>query len=382
MQIELTLQQKKAQEAFKSFVNEEIIPHADNFDREENIPPELIQKLALNRYFGSLLPVEWGGSGIEVITYGLLQEEFGRGCSAVRSLLTAHDMVAQVILKWGSKHQKECWLRKLANGEIIAAFGLTEPNIGSDARSVETIAVRSGNSYILNGHKKWVTSGQIADLFLIIARCEGKPTAFVAERNNPGFSTRPISGMLGVRGSMLAELHLNECKIPKENLIGRVGSGFSSVASTALDHGRYSVAWGCVGIAQACLEACVQYTNERKQFGAYLKDHQLIRNMITEMITNVKAARLLCYNAGYLKSIGEPRAVMETSIAKYFASRMATKVALDAVQIHGANGCSSEYSVQRHLRDAKIMEIIEGSTQIHQLKIAEYAQQEYASIKD
>lgn len=183
--------------------------------------------------------------------------------------------------------------------------------------------------------------------------------------------------MLGVRGSMLAELHLNNCQIPQENLVCRQGFGFSHVASSALDLGRYSVACGCVGIAQACLEACIEYTSKRKQFDVYLKEHQLIRQMITEAIANIKAARLLCYQAGYLKDIGDPNSIMETSIAKYFASMIATKVANDAVQIHGGNGCSSEYPVQRYLRDAKIMEIIEGSTQIHEITIAEYGYQEY-----
>jgi hypothetical protein len=178
---------------------------------------------------------------------------------------------------------------------------------------------------------------------------------------------------------MLAELHLDDCRIPQENLVCRQGFGFSHVASSALDYGRYSVAWGCVGIAQACLEACIQYTSQRKQFGVYLREHQLIRQMIADMVANVKAARLLCYQAGYLKDISDPKSIMETSIAKYFASTIATKVASDAVQIHGGNGCSSEYPVQRYFRDAKIMEIIEGSTQIQQITIAEYGYQEYLS---
>ena len=179
---------------------------------------------------------------------------------------------------------------------------------------------------------------------------------------------------------MLAELHFKDCRIPQENLVCREGYGFSHVASTALDCGRYSVAWGCVGIAQACLEACLRYTSQRKQFDVYLKDHPLIRQLISDAIANVKAARLLCYQAGYLKDIGDPQSIMETSIAKYFASTIATKVANDAVQIHGANGCSSEYDVQRYLRDTKIMEIIEGSTQIQQLTIAEYGYQEQSAL--
>jgi glutaryl-CoA dehydrogenase (non-decarboxylating) len=179
--------------------------------------------------------------------------------------------------------------------------------------------------------------------------------------------------MLGVRASMLAELSFENCVVPKENMLGRAGFGIPYIAASALDYGRYSVAWGCVGVAQACLDACVQYTSERKQFDVYLRDHQLIQQMLTDMLTNTKAARLLCYQAGYLRETGDPRAIVDTSIAKYFASTTANKIAGDAVQIHGANGCSGDFPVQRYLRDAKIMEIIEGSTQLQQTNIAKYA---------
>lgn len=377
MKIELTPQQKNAQATFRAFVDEEIVPHANQCDREERTPLNLIQKLAHQGYLGAVIPQESGGSGIDMITFGLLNEELGRGCSSLRSLLTVHSMVAHALLKWGSSFQKEYWIPKLASGEVIAAFALSEPNVGSDAKSVETTAIVSGDSYILNGQKKWITYGQIADVFLVFANYEGKTSAFLVEKDTPGLTIKPISGMLGVRASMLAELQLDNCQIPQENLVCRQGFGFSHVAASALDYGRYSVAWGCVGIAQACLEACIRYTNQRKQFGVYLKEHQLIRQMISEAIANIKAARLLCYQAGYLKEIGDPKSIIETSIAKYFASTIATKVASDTVQIHGGNGCSSEYPVQRYLRDAKIMEIIEGSTQIQQITIAEYGYQEY-----
>ncbi|ARV60171.1 acyl-CoA dehydrogenase [Nostocales cyanobacterium HT-58-2] len=377
MRIELTAQQKDAQSEFRAFVNEEIVPHANCYEKEERTPSKLIEQLAHKGYLSAVLPKEFGGKGMDMITFGLLNEEIGRGCSSLRSLLTVHSMVAHALCKWGNKSQKEYWLPKLASGEVIAAFALSEPNVGSDAKSIETTAILSGDSYILNGHKKWITYGQIADVFLVFAQCAGKPSAFLVEKNNPGLSIKPISGMLGVRASMLAQLNFQDCRIPQENLVGRLGFGFSYIASSALDYGRYSVAWGSVGIAQACLEASIQYTGERKQFGVYLKEHQLIRQMITQMIANVKAARLLCYQAGYLKEIGDPNSIIETSIAKYFASTTATKVANDAVQIHGANGCSSEYSVARYLRDAKIMEIIEGSTQIQQITIADYGYQEY-----
>ena len=379
MKIELTEQQKDAQAKFRAFVDEEVMPYANRYDQEECTPLNLIEKIAEKGYLSAVLPKEFGGIGIDMITYGLLNEEIGRGCSSLRSLLTVHCMVAHALSKWGNKSQKQYWLPKLASGKVIAAFALSEPNVGSDAKSIETTASLSGDSYVLNGQKKWITYGQIADVFLVFAQCAGKPSAFLVEKNSPGLLIKPISGMLGIRASMLAELYFYDCQIPQENLVGKLGFGFSYVASSALDYGRYSVAWGSVGIAQACLEACIQYTSQRKQFGVYLKEHQLIRQMMTEMITNVKAARLLCYQAGYLKEIGDPSSIIETSIAKYFASTTATKVANDAVQIHGANGCTSEYSVARYLRDAKIMEIIEGSTQIQQITIADYGYQEYMS---
>lgn len=378
MNVELAPQQTEDQAAFRAFVAEEIMPHADRYDREEQIPFELIRKLGREGYLGTIIPQDEGGRGMDLITYGLLTEEIGRGCSSVRSLLTVHDMVAQSVVRWGNRDQRKHWLSRLASGETIAALALSESNVGSDARSVETTASPSGDSYVLNGQKKWITFGQIADLFLVFAQQQGQACAFLVERNTPGLSIEPIFGMLGTRASMLAELHFDNCRIPKENLIGRVGLGFSHVACYALDLGRYSVAWGCVGIGQSCLEACLRYTSERKQFGVHLKDHQLIQRMITEMVTQVRAARLLCYQAGYAKQSADPRTFMETAIAKYYASRMATKASSDAVQIHGANGCSGDYPLQRYLRDAKIMEVIEGSTEIQQIAIANYAYQEYA----
>jgi alkylation response protein AidB-like acyl-CoA dehydrogenase len=376
MKIELTPRQKSMQNAFRAFVRKEIAPYADQYDREEAIPAELIQKLAQSGYLGSMLPQENGGLGLDMIAYGLLHGEIGRACSSVRSLLTVHDMVAYSIYKWGNEQQKKNWLPKLASGEAIAAFGLTEPTVGSDAKSIETAATLVDGSYVLSGQKKWITFGQVADLFLIFARCDEGLAAFLVEGSSLGFSVKPISGLLGMRASMLAELFLEDCRVPKENLLGRAGFGLSHIASTALTLGRYTVAWGCVGIAQACLEACVHYASERKQFGSPLGKHQLIRQMLTDMIVNVNAARLLCYQAGYLMDSNDPQAIMEASMAKYFASVMAVQAASNAVQIHGANGCSSAYPVQRYFRDAKIMEIIEGSTQIQQITIAQYGFQD------
>ncbi len=373
MKIEFTDQQREIQSTFRTFVDREIFPYANQFDQEEKLPAALIANMAKEGYLGAVIPPERGGVGMDMVTFGLLNEEVGRGCSSARSLLTVHSMVSAAILRWGRPHQKDYWLPRLASGEALGAFALTEPDAGSDAKSIQTKAIESDGGYRLTGKKKWITFGQIANLFLIFARYGDSHKAFLVESTTPGLEVHPIHGMLGTRASMLAEIHLNDCLVPKENMLGGSGFGFSAVALSALDMGRYSVATGCVGIGQACLDACIKYTSERKQFDVPLREHQLISEMIANMVVNVKAARWLCYRAGYLKDIKDGSATNETLVAKYFASTMVFKVASDAVQIHGANGCSSEYRVQRYLRDAKIMEIIEGSSQMQQLLISKNA---------
>ncbi|MBF0450069.1 MAG: acyl-CoA dehydrogenase family protein [Candidatus Magnetomorum sp.] len=372
MRIELTPQQSKQQESFKHFVDDEIFPYADDYDQQQRIPMKTIKKFAEKGWLGVTIPTENGGLEMDTISWGLLCEEIGRASSSFLSLITVHYMLCKALTSWGTDFQKEYWLPKLANGEILGAFGLTEPEFGSDAKNVGTSAHFADGDYVLNGSKKWISCGQIADLFLIIAQCDGAPCAFIVEKNTPGFFVEPINDMLGFRAAMLAELRMKDCRIPEKNLVGKIGFGFSHVAAAALDSGRYTIAWGCVGLGRACQEASISYATERKQFDNYIKDHQLIQKMIADMITNVKAARLLCFNAGYLKSTKDPQMIMATSIAKYFASKMAAKASSDAVQIHGANGCSSLYPVQRYMRDAKIMEIIEGSNQMQQILIARY----------
>jgi alkylation response protein AidB-like acyl-CoA dehydrogenase len=283
-------------------------------------------------------------------------------------------MVCRGILRWGSKGQKESWLPRLARGEVLGAFALSEPGAGSDATGIRTKAVEMDGGYALDGTKKWITYGQIADLFLLFAQLDGKPTAFLVERGTPGLTVTPLRGILGTRASMLAELELAGART--ENMVGRPGFGVSHVVGAALDQGRYSVACGSVGIAQACLDACLAYARERQQFGQPLFEHQLIRAMLSDMITNVRAARLLCMRAGYLRDIGDPGAIAETSVAKHFASATAMRSATDAVQIHGANGCHEDFPVSRYFRDAKVMEIIEGSTQIQQSTIARFELEE------
>jgi glutaryl-CoA dehydrogenase (non-decarboxylating) len=377
LNLELKAEQRAARAEFRAFVAAEIAPHADRWDREAATPAALIDQLRERGYLGSNVAREWGGIGRDMIAYGLLTEEIGKGCSSVRSLLTVHDMVAHAIQRWGSPAQKQRYLPAMARGEILGALALSEPEAGSDAKSVQTTASDAGDAWVLDGRKKWTTYGQLAGLFLVLAQADGKPTAFLVERETPGVAVRPLHGITGTRASMLAEIFFEGCRVPKENLLGRPGFGVSHVISAALEHGRYSVAWGSVGLGQACLDASKAYAAGRRQFGVPIADHQLIRRMLTNMIVEVRAARLLCLRAGWLRDAGDPGASGEIMVAKYYASTMATRAANDAVQIHGANGCSEEYPVSRYLRDSRVMEIIEGSTQIQQITIPLFELQEF-----
>ncbi|HZI19958.1 MAG TPA: acyl-CoA dehydrogenase family protein [Pyrinomonadaceae bacterium] len=370
MRVELSEAQREARLRFRRFVQENISPHAAEWDREERIPPELVARLREQGYLGAPVPAEAGGGGMGAITYGLLTEEMARGCSSVRSLLTVHDMVSLAVLRWAGPELKDWFRQATAGGGALCALALSEPEAGSDAAGVRTEARRDGDDYVLDGRKKWITFGQIANLFLALARYDGKLTAFLVPADARGVTRRPIGGVVGTRASMLAEVEFKGCRVPASNLVGKTGFGLSHVMGTALDQGRYSVAWGAVGIAQACLDACLEYTSAREQFGVRLSEHQLVRRKLTNMITDARAARLLCYRAGHLRQAGDPGAGSETLVAKYFASRAAVRAANDAVQLHGANGLTDAYPVARYLRDARVTEIIEGSTQIQQISIA------------
>jgi glutaryl-CoA dehydrogenase (non-decarboxylating) len=377
--MKLTAQQKAFNDNCRVFSDKQIAPLAQQIDQEECMPLELLQTLAQEKYLGSILPKEVGGLGADMVSFGLLNEQIGRGCSSVRSLLTVHSMVSYSVLRWGTREQKDSLLPQLATGGKIGAFALTEPNVGSDSKSIESTATKYEDGYVLNGRKKWITCAQIADVFLLFAKYNDQPMAFLVDRHTPGLEITPIRGLLGTRGSMLGELYLKECKVPRANVIGGEGFGFLGVALSALNIGRSSVAWGCVGIGQACLEASLKYIGERKQFGVLIEKHQLIQQMITNMYTDVKSARLLCYHASHLQDAEAINATQETLVAKYAASTMANRAARDAVQVHGANGCALGYPVERYFRDAKVMELIEGSTQMQQIMIANHAFQRFSS---
>jgi hypothetical protein len=378
MRINLSLQQKKCYHRFINFVSHHVDPFADQWDIDEKLPTALFKQLAVEGILGAAIPDEYGGLNLDPLLFGLLCEELGRGSISLVSMLTVHSMFSHVISRWGTDKQKKTFLPKLAAGKLIGAFALSEPLIGSDPKSIETTAVQNSSGiYLLNGRKKWISCGQIADYFLVFVQVNKKPTAFLLGRDTVGLAIKPIKGMYACRAAMLAELIFTNCKVNEHNIIGRVGFGFSHVANTALDFGRFAIAWSAVGLGQACLNASLDYTNKRKQFGIRIRKHQLIQKMIADMAVNLNAARALCIQAAQLKKAGEPDLIMETSIAKYFSSCMAVKAANDAMQIHGANGYSQEFSVQRYLRDAKVLEVIEGSSQIQQIIISQYAYQRF-----
>jgi alkylation response protein AidB-like acyl-CoA dehydrogenase len=363
---------ESARAGFRRFVDEVVAPDADEFDRREELPRSVLRAVAEQGYWGAVVPSSAGGAGMDMVTLGELHEEIGRGCSSLRNFLTVHTMTSAMLHRWGSEEAKRHWLPGLASGDLLGAFCLTEPEAGSDAAAGTAAAKRTGDGYRIDGTKRWITAGEVADVLLVFANTERGRSAFVVESANPGVERIPIRGMLGSRASMLAELRFTDCRMPAHALLGREGAG-AMIATSALDLGRYSVASGSVGIGQACLEACIDYTSRRRQGGELLRNHQLVRRMMSDMVTRTRAARLLCRHAGELKDSGDPATMTATWIAKYFASTSAMRCAADAVQLHGANGCSNDFAVSRYFRDAKIMEIIEGSTEIQQLMIADSA---------
>jgi alkylation response protein AidB-like acyl-CoA dehydrogenase len=370
-------QQKILDEA-RAFAEKEIRPHASEFDKNESLPKDLIRKIAEKKYLAATFPEKYGGLELDPVYYGLFTEEIGKACCSTRTLITVHtSLVGETLLKCGTEEQKNKWLPLMASGERLGAFALSEPDIGSDARGIQTAYEKKGDRTIINGRKKWISFGDIADFFIVIAASSGNISAFIVERKFEGVKSRPIRGMLAGRASHIAEVDFRNVAVPEGNILGRIGSGFEYVVSTALDHGKYSIAWAAVAVAQEALEAMVGYARTRTQFGQKIHGFQLIQGMIADAVTGIHAARALCLKAGEMRKRGDPGAIMETAIAKYFASKVAMKVATDAVQVHGGNGCCDAYPVERLFREAKVFEIIEGTSQIHQGMIAKYGLRRY-----
>lgn len=374
MRLTLTPEQAGLRDGFREFADKRVAPHAARHDAEERVDRAMADELAAEGLLAPLLPARYGGRDLDPIAYGLLHEEIGRACSSVRSLLTVHDMVADTVRRWGTPAQREGWLPRLTSGTALGAFALSEPEAGSDAAAVTTTAEpdagRGGeaNGFVLTGTKRWITFGQLADVYLVFARTPAEgPTAFLVERDRPGLDVVPLNGMLGTRGSMLAELRFDRCRIPRANLVGAPGRAHPFITASALTLGRYSVASGSVGIVQACLEAAAGHATRRG-----LIDHQLVQRLIADMVVAARAGRMLALRAGELIGGGSPDAPMAATEAKYFAGRAAADAARDAVQILGAAGCSPDHPVARYYRDAKVMEIIEGGNEISQTMIGRF----------
>ncbi len=375
MDFALTAEQQRIQERTRRFAEEEVAPLARAADEHGEFPQQLVRRLGALGLLAGPLEAEYGGSGMDYLSYALVCEELGRVDASVRGFLTVHAvLVTMCIREWGSEEQRRRYLPRLATGEWIGCYALTEPEAGSDAASITTSARAEGESYVLNGEKIWITNGLSARLAIVFATRDPGARhrgicAFLVESDTPGFERSPMPGKeLGHRASEHAHITLRDCRVPRNALLGAAGEGFR-VAMSALDRGRLGVAAGAVGLGQACLEACIDYTKNRRQFGQRLADFQMVQATLADMAADIDAARLLTYRAAWLKDQGQP-ATYATSIAKLFACEAAARAASQAVLLHGNRGYSNEYPVERYYRDIKGLQIYEGTSHIQRIIIA------------
>jgi hypothetical protein len=373
MQAEYSSEEKALQKEFRKLVNKDIFPYADEWDKSQSIPMDIFRDLGAKGLLLPHLTKELGSKGLNPIESGLFLEEVARGSASLLSDLTVHAMCADAIQQFGSRELQDLYLPKMASGETIGAFALTEPNVGSNAAQIETKATAYKNGFLINGTKHWISLAQKADQFVVFTQLNGHPTAFLLPRKNEGLEILPIHDMLGFRAAMMGTLKLTDVFVPADHQLGPEGGGFTHVAGNCLDLGRYYIACAGIGIAQASLELSLHHAQNRVQFGKPLREHQLIMAMLADMTTQLKSARALTHRAGTLRFLGDPRAIAETTTAKYAASIMASEVANKAVQIHGAQGCGPYAPVERYYRDARILQIIEGSNQMQQIMIAQNA---------
>jgi len=378
---ELSDEQKAVEKMVRDWAGREVAPKIHDLDREHRFEPAFLKGLAELQVLGICIPEEYGGAGMDYISLGLACEELEYVDTHLRVLMSVHvGLNSMTLLAWGTEDQKRRYLVPQAKGEKIASYGLTEPNAGSDAVGIETTAVKKGDRYLLNGEKTWISLGDLADNFLVIAwtdlekkkkRDHSGLSAFIVERAYKGFSSYTLKEKWGILAGNTGGFHLEDVEVPAENLVGKEGEGFK-IAMFALEGGRFTVASGATGLIRACLDASVKYAKERKTFGKPIAEHQLVKEMIAQMVSDYDAARLLWLRAGWLKNQGK-RNTRETSLAKWYATVASERAASDAVQIHGGNGYSDEYPVGRFFRNCKAAVIYEGTREIHKLMQADYA---------
>ncbi|MEU3747620.1 MULTISPECIES: acyl-CoA dehydrogenase family protein [Streptomyces] len=373
MDLALSEEQEAVRRLAEDFVAREVTPHAVAWDRAEEVDRAIVKKLGAVGFLGLTIPEEYGGSGGDHLAYCLVTEELGRGDSSVRGIVSVSlGLVAKTLATWGTEGQKRAWLPRLAAGEALGCFGLTEPGTGSDAGNLTTRAVRDGDDYVVSGTKMFITNGTWADVVLLFARTGDTPghrgvSAFLVPTDTPGLTRRAVHGKLGLRGQAIAELVLEEVRVPATAMLGPEGKGFT-VAMSALAKGRMSVAAGCVGIAQAALDAAVRYAGEREQFGKPIASYQLVQELISDIAVDVDAARLLTWRVADLIDRGEDFATA-ASKAKLYASEAAVRAANNALQVFGGYGYIDEYPVGKLVRDARVMTLYEGTSQIQKLII-------------
>jgi butyryl-CoA dehydrogenase len=374
MDFDLKEHQQMIKETARDFAEKEIRPVASKSDEEAALPAGVLGQLGKLGFMGMMLPEEYGGAEFDCVSYAIAIEEISRGDASVGITMSVHNsLVCQPILDNGSEEQKKKYLPDLASGKHLGAFSLTEPDAGSDAGNVQTTAVLDGDQYVVNGTKIFVTSGASADIVVLFASTDKAAkakgmSAFIVEKGMKGFAVGKKEDKMGMRASDTAELIFEDCRIPKENLLGSEGDGFG-IALKTLDGGRIGVAAQAVGIGQACLEAAIQYSKERKQFGKPICAFQAIQWLLADMATEIDAARFLTLKAAFQKDKGL-RYSKEAAQAKLFASEAAVRAAINAVQVHGGYGYMKEYEVERHFRDSKLTELYEGTSEVQRMVIA------------
>ena len=377
MDFDLTDEQKLVRETARDFADGEIAPRARENDRNHHFDTDLVRKIADQGYLGAIVPREYGGAGLDYITYGLVVEEIGRACSAMRTVISVQtSLVCSAILKWGTEEQKQHYLPHLCSGEWLGFFGLTEPDTGSDAANQKTRATRVDGGWSISGAKMWISMGNYAKVGLVFAQTDPDKKhrgigCFLIDTEQDGYQAQEIHGKLGLHGSDTASISLDEVFVPDDAVLGEIGEGFK-IAMSALDSGRYSVAAGCVGICQGCVDESVSYSIERRQFGRPIAAFQLVQAMIADMVVDTEASRMLVWRSGFLKDAGQPNTT-ETSIAKLYATEAAIKCANTAIQVHGGAGYVDDHPVERYLRDVRVTTLYEGTSQIQKMIIGRAA---------
>ena len=379
MDLSLSEEQESFRALARDFLEKEAVPHRQQWDRDESIDLAIIPKMADIGFFGLTIPEEYGGLGGDNITYVLGMEELGRADSALRGIVSVSSgLVGKSILGFGTEEQKQEWLPGIATAEKLGCFGLTEPGTGSDAGNLTTKATKDGDGYVLNGQKLFITNGTWAQVALVFARTSDEGprgvTAFLVPTDTDGFEAREIKGKLGLRGQATAELFLQDVRVPESARLGEEGQGFK-IAMSSLDKGRVSVAAGCVGLVQACLESSVEYATSRTQFGRQIAGFQLIQDMIADISLDADAARLLVWRAADLIDRGQSETSdfrIAASKAKLYASEAAVRAANHCIQIYGGAGYVDEYPAAKYLRDARVMTLYEGTSQVQKLLIGRH----------